>query len=103
MNYFPKFAFLLLATTTGASVSVSAASSTVVLKQQDNISNNARIAEAENLELSVELLAQFHAWTEEHDKTYENDEEKRNRLKVWMANDGTFTMKEIALYLFTSY
>lgn len=78
MNYFPKFAFFLLA-------SSSAASAHQVLQDSGM---NAKVEEMANLDLSVELVAQFHAWVTEHEKVYETEHEKNKRLKVWMANDG---------------
>lgn len=75
MNYFPKIAFLLLAATGSASAHQ-------VLKD-----SSVGVQEMENLELSVELMAKFHSWVGEHDKSYKTPEEKSERLQVWMAND----------------
>ena len=77
MNYFPKFAFFLL---------VSSAVGAHQVLQDDGM--NAKVEEMANLDLSVELVAQFHAWVDEHEKVYETEHEKMERLKVWMANDG---------------
>jgi hypothetical protein len=51
---------------------------------------NEHVLEAENLELSVELMSRFHSWVEFHDKKYDSHEEKMKRLKIWIQNDGAY-------------
>lgn len=77
MMYFPKSALFLLAFAAPVSAHT-------VLK---DTGLNARVEEMENLELSVELMAKFHSWTKEHDKSYDSHEEKMKRLQIWMEND----------------
>ena len=91
MNYFPKFTFFLLASSTACSSS----SAHQVLKDE---TMNAKVEEMANLDLSVELVAQFHAWVDEHEKVYETQEEKMERLKVWIANDGTYNSRILFFY-----
>lgn len=83
MNYFPKSVFFLLTL-------LVAGDAHTVLKEP---SLNQNVEMAENLDLSVELLAKFHSWAGEHEKSYSSDEEKVQRLKVWMENDGTWNTR----------
>ena len=81
MKYlFPKLAFFLL----------SSCAPTVAHQVLKEPSLNQHVEAAENLGLSVELMAKFHSWAEYHDKTYESHEDKMERLKIWVQNDGTF-------------
>lgn len=80
MNYFPKAVFFLLAL-------VAPVGAHTVLR---DTGVNAIVEEMENLDLSVELMAKFHSWAEEHDKSYDSHDEKLRRLKVWVENDGTY-------------
>lgn len=73
----PKIAFFLLSST-------GAAMAHEVLKEPGL---NKNIEEAENLELSVELLSKFHSWADYHGKSYDTHEEKMERLAIWVEND----------------
>jgi Cathepsin propeptide inhibitor domain (I29) len=80
MNYFPKSVFFLLAFVAPVGAYNAAAESDL----------NLRMEEVEHLSVGVELMAKFHSWTEEHDKTYDSHEEKLKRLQIWVENDGEF-------------
>lgn len=71
MNYFPKSVFFLLAFVAPA----------------HSATMDVRMEEVENLKVGVELMAKFHSWSEEHDKTYDSHEEKMKRLQIWVEND----------------
>ena len=78
MNYFPKLAFFLLAASGSAHQVI-----------QDK-SLNVNVEEMANLELSVELMAKFHEWVGEHEKSYGSPQETMDRLKIWIANNGAY-------------
>ena len=80
MNYFPKSVFFLLALVAPVGAHTALAGTGI----------NARVEEVEKLELSVELVAKFHSWADEHEKSYGSDEEKMKRLQIWIENDGEF-------------
>ena len=40
--------------------------------------------------VSVELMAAFRSWSDDHGKDYDSHEEKMKRLRIWLNNDGTF-------------
>jgi hypothetical protein len=37
---------------------------------------------------AVQALAKFASWADEHGKAYHSEEERSERLLVWMENDG---------------
>ena len=71
MNYFPKSVFLLLSLVVG-----------------NSHAEQGHAMVVEKLEASVELMAKFHSWTEEHAKSYDTHDEKLKRLQIWIENDG---------------
>ncbi|CAB9499922.1 Senescence-specific cysteine protease SAG39 [Seminavis robusta] len=70
MNYFPKSVFFLLA-----------------LVAAPSVATNEGLEVAEHLELGVELMAEFHSWVDEHEKSYDSHEEKLKRLQIWVENN----------------
>lgn len=40
--------------------------------------------------LSFELMAKFQHWTLFHQKEYDSHEQKMERLRIWLENDGTY-------------
>jgi hypothetical protein len=49
---------------------------------------------SEEQPLSVELMTKFQHWTQFHQKEYESHEQKMERLRIWLENDGKKYIRE---------
>jgi hypothetical protein len=45
-------------------------------------------ADQEFTTVTLSATALFDAWTVEHERDYQNDVERVNRMNVWLANHG---------------
>jgi hypothetical protein len=61
-----------------------------------------RASDVEDLSSLEVQMPLFHTWTETHSKEYTTEEEKMERLKVWMANNGTSSI-ELPTWIFSKF